>query len=98
VEPPEALDPEQGFFTLGMDSLTSIELRNRLETALDRPLAPSLAFNYPTVDGLAAYLASEVLGLPLDGAGEEPGREAEWDALSDDELVALLARRLEEIG
>jgi myxalamid-type polyketide synthase MxaE and MxaD len=100
VEPPEALDPQQGFFSMGMDSLTSIELRNRLETALDRPLAPSLAFNYPTVDALALHLAGDVLGLPDEDRPQDGGAgdEEAWDGLSDDELVALLARRLDEIG
>jgi acyl transferase domain-containing protein/acyl carrier protein len=98
VDPPEALDPTRGFFAMGMDSLTSIELRNRLEIALDRPLAPSLAFNYPTVDALAAHLGSGVLGLPDDSAGVEVNGGADWETLSDDELVALLAQRLEEIG
>jgi hypothetical protein len=33
-----------------------LELRNRLERALQRPLSATLAWNYPTVDALAAYL------------------------------------------
>ena len=75
VEPPEALDPTRGFFSMGMDSLTSIELRNRLEGALGLPLAPSLAFNYPTVAALAAHLCEEALGI----AAETPAPEADGD-------------------
>ena len=34
LESPQSVDAQQGFFDLGMDSLTSIELRNQLQDAL----------------------------------------------------------------
>ena len=33
----------------------AMELRNRLEAALGRPLSATLAWNYPTVDALVAH-------------------------------------------
>jgi acyl carrier protein len=67
------VDHNRGFFDMGMDSLTSAELRRSLQTCLGHALPATLAFNYPTVTALAAYLAAEVLpllGLPVDATGE----------------------------
>ncbi|HYH96128.1 beta-ketoacyl reductase, partial [Hyalangium sp.] len=47
---------------LGVDSLMAMELRNRLEASLELSLQATLVFRYPTVSGLAGYLA-ERLGL-----------------------------------
>ena len=52
----EPLEWKGGFFELGMDSLTSVELRNRLQSSLDRKLPSTLAFDYPTLDTLSDYL------------------------------------------
>lgn len=54
---PAALDPRGGFFEQGLDSLNVVELRNRLQSDLRRPLPITLPFNYPT----AAGLSSEIL-------------------------------------
>ena len=54
---------ETGFFDLGMDSLTAVELRNALNRSLgDAYVAPNtVAFDYPTVERLSRHLA-EALG------------------------------------
>jgi NADP-dependent 3-hydroxy acid dehydrogenase YdfG/acyl carrier protein len=52
----DPLDPTQGFFALGMDSVTSVRLVRRLEASLGRKLPPTLAFEHPTVQKLAAEL------------------------------------------
>lgn len=49
------------FFELGMDSLMSLDLRNRLQTDLDRTLPSTVAFEYPTIPELAEYLMEKVL-------------------------------------
>jgi myxalamid-type polyketide synthase MxaB len=49
---------EQGFFDLGLDSLTSIQLSNRLSLILKTFLAPTLTLEYPSVERLAKYLNS----------------------------------------
>ena len=54
--PAEHIDRHRHFGSLGLDSIMSLELRNRLESALQRPLSATLAWNYPTVDALAAHL------------------------------------------
>lgn len=56
-----AVDIQQGFFQMGMDSLTSMELRNRLQKDFSCALATTLAFKYPTVEALAEYLLRAVV-------------------------------------
>ena len=101
-----ALDPHQGFFRMGMDSLMTVQLRQRLENSLDgRPLPLTLAFEYPNIEALTRYLAGEVLdldsaacrtGAPVNAADDAkpPDRH---DRLSENELVDLLAKKLEQL-
>ncbi|MEG4811618.1 beta-ketoacyl synthase N-terminal-like domain-containing protein [Microcoleus sp. F8-D3] len=51
----------QGFFDLGMDSMTSIELRNRLQNLIGISLSSTLFYKYPTVEALVHYLIQDVL-------------------------------------
>ena len=50
------IDAAQGLFEIGFDSLTAIELRNRLRTLTGKRIAPSLVFDYPTPEMLATHL------------------------------------------
>ena len=59
----ETIAPQQGFFDLGMDSLTSTELRNLLQTDFDCSLPSTIAFRFPNVETLADYLLREVLDI-----------------------------------
>jgi myxalamid-type polyketide synthase MxaE and MxaD len=95
------IDPEQGLFAMGMDSLMAVDLKARLEAAVGHRLPSTLTFNYPTIIALAGYLADEVLGgRPPSAAPPAPtthvpaGAAGSRDDLSEDELAALLAEKL----
>ncbi|MEE6139151.1 type I polyketide synthase [Mycobacterium sp. 050128] len=60
----EAIDPDKAFQDLGFDSLTAVEMRNRLKTATGLALSPTLIFDYPTPNGLAGYIRKELAGVP----------------------------------
>ena len=72
--PSDDIDAQQSFQDLGFDSLTVVELRNRLKTTTGLALSPTLAFDYPTPATLANHLLLQVspgLGSDTDSDVEE---------------------------
>nr|WP_103334877.1 type I polyketide synthase [Amycolatopsis sp. CA-126428] len=79
----EAVPAERGFMEIGFDSLTAVELRNRLSGATGLKLPATTLFDYPTPASLAAHLLGE-LAPHLDPAGHgEPAVHAELDRLAE---------------
>ncbi|MGY4929477.1 SDR family NAD(P)-dependent oxidoreductase, partial [Streptomyces sp. 900105755] len=79
------ISAQQPFSELGFDSLTSVELRNLLQSRTGLSLAASAVFDYPTVTRLAAHLAGEV-GEP-DAAG--PASVPAFGTVTDDPIVLV---------
>ncbi len=89
---------------LGIDSLLTLELRNRLESVFKLTLSATVIFNYPTIAVLSTYLADK-LNMPLDEvvetappvpANPEP-ESSELDELSQAEIEAMLEDELKSI-
>ncbi|MGV0638388.1 type I polyketide synthase [Mycobacterium kansasii] len=62
------VDADRSFQDLGFDSLTAVELRNRLKTATGLTLSPTLIFDYPTPAALAEHLDSRLAAGTSDEA------------------------------
>ena len=90
---------------LGMDSLMALEFSGRLRKVLqlDRPLSSTLIFDHPTLDALATYVERDVLHFADQNkaADEAPGltssRAQELEQLGDDEVEAILLRKLQAL-
>ena len=75
---PSRLDLTKTLGNMGLNSLMAIELRNRLETTLGRPLSATLAWNYPTDRGDRRLLAGEEHGVPPVAARTSRLPKANW--------------------
>ncbi len=73
MPPAKKLSDTVGLFELGIDSLMALEMKNRFEEELARPLKATLVFDYPTVEALAGYLAREL------GTAEKKQEDLRWD-------------------
>jgi myxalamid-type polyketide synthase MxaB len=100
---PEPVGPRRKLFDLGMDSLTSVQLRTQLEHGLGCSLPLTIAFDYPSVEALADFL-SRHLQLGGEEASSPPGL-AEWTdeetdrvaAMTDEEVESLLEGKLRDL-
>ncbi|MFJ4658844.1 type I polyketide synthase [Nocardia sp. NPDC088792] len=110
-ESPEAIPGTRAFTEIGFDSLTAVELRNRLGTATGLSLPATLIFDHPTAAALAGYLTAELLGVrataaPVTAAAasDEPiaiiGMSCRFpgEVHTPDQLWRLLAAGVDAIG
>ena len=95
---PSRIDARKTLGSMGLSSLLAMELRNRLEAALQRPLSATLAWNHPTVAALAAHLAQDTatpaaVVSPAPAAVAVPVDLAAVAHLSDEEAATALRTR-----
>ncbi|WP_155765605.1 SDR family NAD(P)-dependent oxidoreductase, partial [Mycobacterium colombiense] len=86
------VNADDAFQDLGFDSLTAVELRNRLKIATGLTLSPTLIFDQPTPGALAEHLGTQLAGSAPGAtatAATPPDRTARFNDIAR-ELQALL--------
>ncbi|WP_156038701.1 type I polyketide synthase, partial [Actinoalloteichus caeruleus] len=82
---PAAVVPDRAFSEQGFDSLTGVELRNRLQAATGLRMSTTAAFDHPSPAALATHLLTALDGTPA------PARTATRAApAAEDEPVAVI--------
>lgn len=105
---PDEIDVHEPFASYGLDSMTMVTLSGDLEEWLGLRLAPTLAWDYPTIEALAQYLAKEANKVEHEdsrattidkGNGENTEQlSANVDQLSEAQVDALLTEMLAQDG
>ncbi|MCC3779714.1 SDR family NAD(P)-dependent oxidoreductase, partial [Streptomyces sp. UNOB3_S3] len=82
----DSIAPGSAFKAAGFDSLTALELRNRLNAATGVTLPATVVFDHPSPDALADFLQRDALGLSSRDEATAPARTP----LSADEPIAVV--------
>jgi len=107
MAPDHQIDPLERLFDLGVDSLIAIELKNKLQTVLQRPVSSTLLFDYPSLEALSKHILTELVNNVDDAAIESPTRVdatspqqeemTNLDALSEEAAEEELLKALNQI-
>ena len=83
----EVIDPQRAFREMGFDSLTAVELRNRLAAMTGLRLPATLVFDYPTPLDLTQHILGQVSGAADTAADAAAGAVVR---VSADEPIAVV--------
>ena len=98
-----SINPDGGFSELGLDSLQSVELSNRLQANLGCKLSATIVFDYPTLKTLVNYLLEKFSPKQQESKEVKIDKQFELTSnliqeLSEAEAEALLLSELEMLG
>ncbi len=89
------INADTGFQDLGFDSLSAVELRNRLKTATGLTMSPTVIFDYPTPAALAQHFDTELAATPTSQAtataSDQPTSMARFNDITR-ELQTLISQ------
>jgi polyketide synthase 12 len=101
---PGEIEPSTPFKDLGIDSLTTVELRNRIARATGFHLTEAALFDHSSLDALTQHLHTLLPPATGDTPNDRPGTPgiappsqdtSDYESISDEELFAHLDSRLD---
>ncbi len=95
----KTVDIHQGFFDMGLDSITIVELRENLALQLNCPLPSTLLFDHGTIDEVCLYLMDQYKqkNAPDNESEHEHVDSKSIQNLSEQELENLINEKLEQL-
>ncbi|MFG2213242.1 SDR family NAD(P)-dependent oxidoreductase, partial [Streptomyces sp. NPDC048638] len=91
-ETPDSVSADRNFSDAGFDSLTAVELRNRLNNATGLKLPATLVFDRPTPSALGEYLHSVLFADEASTAAPAAGHGIVLDAAEPIAVVGMACR------
>ncbi len=97
--PLTAVDPQRPFAEYGLDSVAAVELTEALQSVIQTPLSPTLAYEYPTIEAVATYLGAQMGMVSPESPGNSLASPQDDDDVTTlvDELADLSAAEVEEL-
>ncbi|MFD8387541.1 SDR family NAD(P)-dependent oxidoreductase, partial [Streptomyces sp. NPDC059679] len=85
----DAISPDKAFRDFGFDSLTAVQLRNRLNAVTGLRLPTTVVFDHPTPMALARFVRAEVLGVPEAAAELVPVAAGVLGSAAEDPIAVV---------
>ena len=96
----KAIDQYQGFFDMGLDSMTIVELREKLEQRIANSLPATVLFDYSNVSEVSQYLLEKFWETSQQREiqdNKSPSANANIEDLTEQELDQLINEKFESL-